>query len=170
MKKCLLIPAIVFPYTVCLVLAYGFFGGGFNDNVIAVLGIFAVICLALAFVCNLIYIFTTIHAQPNELLKAALLVKLIHIPTYLLIFLFGLLLWVMFFMTFPLILLLVLVDVVTLFLSDMVSVYAMARNVKRYPGPVAVALVCQFFFCADVISLLVVTCILKKRDRLSQAS
>jgi heme/copper-type cytochrome/quinol oxidase subunit 3 len=65
----------------------------------------------------------------------------------------------MFFITLPLILFLVIIDLITLWLSSMISVYAYCKVLKENRNHstslLIVSLICQFFFCADVISLFV---------------
>ena len=153
MKKLLLIPTILFPYTVCICLGYGFISRNFNDLPITVLAIASLVCLALSLICNTIYLIITKNTDPKELLKIALLIKLLHIPTYVLIFIFGAMMGIMFFMTFPIILLLILVDLITLFLSGMISVFAVAKNRRELTTAAVIVLLCQFVFCADIISL-----------------
>ena len=115
MKKLLLIPTMLFPYTVCICLGYGFISRNFNDLPITVLAIASLVCLALSLICTTIYLIITKNTDPKKLLKIALLIKLLHIPTYVLIFIFGAMMGIMFFMTLPIILLLILIDLITLF-------------------------------------------------------
>ena len=159
MKK-LLIPTAVLPYIVCLCLGYGVISQNFSDNTILILGIVALVTLVLSFVCNIIFILTTKSKSSMELLRTTLLIKAIHIPTYIVIFIFGAMLGVMFFMTFPIILLLVLIDYLTLWMSGMISIYAHIRVIKEKrissTAPVVISMICQLFFCLDIISLIVI--------------
>lgn len=152
MKKLLLLPTALFPYIVCLLIA-GMFGGG--ESAFRTLGIACLVCLGLAFVCNILFMAVSRNQAARSLLKTALILKAIHIPSYVLIFGLGLGSGISIIMTFPLVLFLVLMDSVTLFLSGMVSVYALVRNVQNQKVLSVVGLICQFFFCADVISLFV---------------
>ncbi len=160
MKKLLLLPTTLFPYTVCLCLGYGFIAQSFSNTTIEILGIFAFVMLVLSFVCNLIYVFATKQNSAKELIKTAFLIKAVHIPTYILIFVLGVLMGLMFFMTFPFILLLIIIDLLTLWISGMISVYSLAKSLKEgglcSKPLLIVAMVCQFFFCADIISLFVI--------------
>lgn len=180
MKKSLLIPTMLFPNVVAGTLAAMLISAYFSDNENANMWKFvdylwpiALALLGLAILLNLVFIF---HAKSHaksadsmQLLQAALLVKCVHIPAYVIIFIYGLLLGMMFFMTFPLILLLVLFDGVFLLLSNMISWYAIGRALgeQRYQmtAPLVIALICQFFFCADIISLLVVYLMMKSKQR-----
>lgn len=167
MKKLLLLPTIIFPYVVCLFLGYMLIPNDITDTMYKVFAVFLIIVLAISFVCNLIYIFIVKDKSPYELLKTALLVKIIHIPTYILIFILGLIMGMMFFMTFPLIIFLVLVDLLTLWLSGIISIHSISKVLKETKScskPVLVfAIICQFIFCADVISLFVVKSLTKNK-------
>lgn len=169
MKKILLLPAAVFPYTFCLCLAYGFVFRSFSDAVFQTLGKVSVATLALSIVCNLIFIFTTRHVPFGGTLRSALAVKMIHIPAYVAIFLLGLVMGLMFFMTFPFIMVLLFVDLLTLWISGMISVCAILKGIREKGAcPTALlvaALICQFFWCADLISLWIVAAAKRRRAR-----
>lgn len=167
MKKLLLLPTMLFPYMVCLCLGYGFIAHGWSDAIFIIFGVIALIVLALSFVCNIVYIVLTRKSPAEELLKTALLIKLIHIPTYILIFLVGIIMALTFWMTLPFILLFIVVDLLTLLMSGMISIYSLITALrceglcsKKLLG---IALACQFFYCADIISLLVVKGAIKKK-------
>ena len=168
MKKLLLLPTIIFPYTVCLCLGYGFIAQSFSNTTIKILGIFVFVTLVLSFACNLVYIFTAKENTAKELMKTALLIKAVHIPTYILIFVLGVLMGLMFFMTFPFILLLVFIDLLTLWMSGMISVYSLAKSLKERglcsKRLLIMAMVCQFFFCADIISLFLIKIAIKRNN------
>ena len=167
MKKLLLIPTTIFPYTVCLCLGYGFIAQSFSNTTIEIFGILALVTLALSLVCNFVYIFSTLRKPAEELLKIAFIIKAVHIPTYILIFILCVLMGLMFFMTFPFILFLIFIDLVTLWISGMISVYSIAKSLKESglcsKSLLIIAMVCQFFFCADIISLFVVRIAITKR-------
>ncbi len=170
MKKLLLIPAFIFPYTVCLFLGWGFGSeNNFSGIVFTILGVLVLVTLLSSFVCNLIYIFSTKEKTAEELLKIAFLIKAVHIPTYVLVFILGVLLGLMFFMTMPAILLLVFIDLLTLWISGMISIYSLARALKEgkiCPKPLLIiTMVCQLFFCVDIITLFVVRIIAKKNRK-----
>ena len=166
MKKLLLIPTTIFPYTVCLCLGYGFIAQSFSDTTIKMLGLLSLVTLALSLMCNLFYVFTTKEKTAKELIKTAFLIKAAHIPTYILIFALGVLMGLMFFMTFPFILLLIIIDLITLWSSGMISVYSLVRSSKEgvlsSKPLLIIAMVCQFFFCADIISLFVIKNAIKR--------
>ncbi len=166
MKKLLLIPTAVFPYSFCACLAYGFGSGHFSgDLIITALGILCLLCFILAIICNIVFMILSRKQDSKELLKATLILKMIHIPSYILIFILGLLMGIMFFMTFPFIIFLVFIDCITLFLSGMIAVWALVKSIKQDAVISIVTLICQFFFCADIISLFVMYFIIRKRKK-----
>ncbi len=160
MKKLLLLPVIIFPYSLVLGVLLGEL---FSEDVAPIIfGIFTAFVVLLAPICNIIFMIVSRKDNPYSLLRAALLVKLVHIPAYVCIFLMGIVAALMFFMTFPLILMFILFDCIILLLSSSISVFALAKNIKNNKILSVVALICQFIFCADVISLFVLNHITKK--------
>jgi hypothetical protein len=103
--------------------------------------------------------------DPGDLIRAALLIKLFHIPAYIVVFVFGVIAAIMIFMTLPLILMLILFDCIVLLFSSLISVFALAKNIKNNKLLSVVALICQFFFCADIISLFVLWIISKNQRK-----
>ena len=75
----------------------------------------------------------------------------------------------MFFMTFPFVLLLVLIDLLTLWISGMISVYSISKALKEgglcSKAILSISMICQFFFCADVISMFVIRSVIKKKEK-----
>ena len=163
MKKLLLIPIALLPYASLLGVWLGkFFPEALAPHVFAVLMLLVWLAAPL---CNIIFMLVSRHTAPHELIRAVLIVKLVHIPAYIAVFLFALAASLMIVMTFPLIVMLGLIDCLMLFLSGMVTVYALARCIKTDGAPALAALVCQFFFCADVIGLLVFWLATRKKAR-----
>lgn len=157
MKKLLLLPTVLFPYTFCLCLGLMFLADSDQgDMAVSAAGIACLVCLGLALIGNTVFLLAGRNDPAEALIRTALLVKIIHIPTYLLIFFFALSIGlVAFVFAIPLFFLLVIVDVITLGLSDMISLLALAKNLKQHTVASVLTLVCQFFFCADIVSLLV---------------
>ena len=164
MKKLLLIPEMLLPYAFALGLLIS---NLFENEDLATLTFGTVIAIlsVAPLICNVIYVITTRNADPHALLCSALLVKLVHIPAFVIIFAFGLMASLMIFMTFPLILMLIAFDYFILLSSSFVSVFALAKNVKNFKALSVLALICQFIFCADVISLMIMWIISKKRKQ-----
>lgn len=166
MKKTWLLPTMLFPYLIILLFALyltlsnvkdGAYTGVILDH-IGYVGIGLLVYLLLAVGMNIVYLVGARKEDYADRLKAALLVKCVQIPAYVLIFLYGLLLGLMFFMTFPIIIILVITDYITLWLGDMVSIPALVKGWKEKsakPALLIAALIAQFIFCADIISLFV---------------
>ena len=168
MKKWLLIPAVLFPYLTIAVFASFFmignrsdiFAAAFLDH-IGLIGLATGMMLLLAISCNLAFMMKNRNAPPVELVHIALIVKCLYIPAYILVFVVGLILGLMIFMTLPLILLLIFLDLVFLWLTNMLSIFALIKT-RNHSVHRAIALVCQFFFCADIGSLLLVSSFLNR--------
>lgn len=165
MKKLLLIPVTVFPYSYVLGL---FISELFANEEVAIWVFTSVVAFFFVspLICNIVYMVLSKNADTGELIRAALIIKLVHIPAYVMIFLFCLVASIMILMTFPLILMLMLFDYIVLLSSGMISVFALAKNIKYNKKLSIIALICQFFFCADVISLFVMHRISKKQAQI----
>ena len=149
MKKLLLLPTMLFPYFFVL-------GESEDDLQLEKILVFGGLFLALSLICNVIYMVLARNEDPRKLMGGALLVKLIHIPAFVMIFFYGAVASLMFFMALPLIIIYVVFDYIVLLLSSSLSVFGLVKNMKNSEAFSLVALICQFIFCADVISLLVV--------------
>ncbi len=149
MKKLLLLPTMLFPYFFVL-------GESEDDLQLEEILVLGGLFLALSLICNVIYMVLSRNEDPSKLMGGALLVKLIHIPAYVMIFFYGAVASLMFFMALPLIIMYVVFDYIVLLLSSSLSVFGLVKNMKNSEAFSIVALICQFVFCADVISLLVV--------------
>ena len=155
MKKILLVPAAIFPYTYCAMLAYYYLGDRTEGNVVLkILAWLCLACLGLAFICNLVYAVLSRGDAPEGLRRTAFIIKLIHLPTYLVIFALSLLLLPMIIMSFPILFVLFLIDCVTLFFSAMISVPALYKSGMAEGKLPIFTIIFQFVFCLDFISLL----------------
>ena len=168
MKKLLLIPAMLFPYSFVfgLVFSEGYANG---DSADFVLSIFIALVLILPLACNIAFIVLSRKDDPYKLISSSLIIKLVHIPSYVIIFVMGLISSLMIFVTLPLILMFVLFDYIVLSTSSFVSFFALAKNIKNNKALSILALICQFFFCADVISLLVLWIISRNQRKMLSA-
>ena len=163
MKKLLLIPCIIFPYSLVLSVLIGDL---FPENIAPIVfGVLIVLFAVLTPIWNVIFMIVSRKDDPGDLIRAALLIKLFHIPAYIVVFIFGVIAAIMIFMTLPLILMFVLFDCIVLFFSSSISVFALAKNIKNNKLLSVVALICQFFFCADIISLFVLWTISKNQRK-----
>lgn len=155
MKKLLLIPTAIFPYLFCSFWVY-VYSSQFDENALSqILSALCLIAPVLAVVLDIIYIVKQKNESPEKLLASAFVIKLIHIPTYIALFVIGTLLGLMFFMTFPLVLLIIITNLVTLLLSGIVAVHALIKGLSLNRKLGALAIACQFFFCIDVIALFI---------------
>ena len=161
MKKLLLIPVIIFPYLLTLGVLLG---NLFPEDVAPIVsGVFIILFVLATPICNIVFMILSRKDDPYDLIRAAFLVKLVHIPAYIIVFIFGVIAAIMFFRTLPLILMLILFDCIVLFFSSSISVFALAKNINNNKILSVVALICQFFFCADIISLFVLRLVSKKQ-------
>ena len=163
MKKLLLIPVIIFPYLPTLGVLLGDL---FPEDIAPIVfGTFIALFALATPICNIVFMILSRKDDPHDLIRASFLVKLTHIPAYVIVFIFGVLAAIMIFMTLPLILMLILFDCIVLFFSSSLSVFSLAKNIKNNKILYVVALICQFFFCADVISLFVLRIISKNQRK-----
>ena len=164
MKKLLLIPTMLFPYSFVLgcILGEDYANG---DSAILALSLFVGLVFILPLACNIVFVVLSRNDGPYKLLQVALIVKLVHIPSYVIIFVMGLVSSLMIFMTLPLILMFILFDYMVLITSSFISVFALAKNIKKNKILSIVALICQFFFCADIISLFILWIVSKKQKQ-----
>lgn len=167
MKKLLLLPTMIFPYLVCLLfvlyplrLKFSFL----TDAYFGYYALFLVVLFFAAFICNIIYIVSSANDDHKGLLKYAFIVKAVHIVPYIFNFLLSLLMTITIF-TFPLILLFMFLDFLFLWLGNMISIFALTKLLKQeeLKSLAVPALICQVFYCVDVISLFVT--FLKVRDQ-----
>ena len=78
MKKLLLLPAMLFPYSFVLgfIFSEGYAGG---DSAMVALAVFVGVFLILPFACNIAFIILSRKDEPYKLIQSALIVKLVHI-------------------------------------------------------------------------------------------
>jgi len=175
----LLIPTAFFPYfpVIVMLAVNAFFPEGElpaepvdSEMIMGITGIveivFFILWFVLPIICNVVFMILSRKSNPRNDITAVLIVKLVHIPAYVVIFIFGIFLGLMFFITLPLIILLILFDCFTLCLSSMLSIFVSAKNIKNNTASSIVTLVLQLFFCADVISFFILFCITRKNKPL----
>lgn len=130
------------------------FGGSVIYNIfyIAVLFVAALICSIIT-----IIICSVKKVESEKILQINLIVKLIHIPTYIAIFIFGILCLITIF-TMGFSLAFVVFDLLTIILSGLVGLTGIIRSRKenKLPKRSAILLgILQFVFCADVICAII---------------
>jgi hypothetical protein len=141
------------------------FGGSVIYNVFDVLVLFFV-----ALVCSII---TIIKCNVNKvesrmILQFNIIVKLIHIPAYIIIFVFGVLFLITIF-TMSFSLAFVVFDMLTILLSGLMGITGVVRGrkEKKIPKRPAIILgIMQFIFCADVLCAIIAYFTVKNRKRI----
>ena len=149
-KYLLLLPTVVFPY--CILFAvYCIFSGFlmervFRDNAMVLMGVL-VLTWVIAAVFAVLFLILGLSREwdARELVKVNMVIKLIHVPAYIGIFLIGCACLITIF-TAGISLALALLDSLAIILSGMVGLTAAIRSRAGYK----LALL-QFIFCADVI-------------------
>lgn len=157
-----LLPLILSPYALLLVLVgiyNGWFTGTAYDNTIddVLLGLialylFALLCVIIVFIVGLAG-----KVDPLKRLRVNMMIKLIHIPAYILIFLIGFLCLFTIF-TIGVSLVLMILDCVTVFSSGLIGLSGVIRSRKANlisKKTANIHGILQFVFCADVISAII---------------
>lgn len=160
MKKLLLVPVSFLPYIFSVALLFSESFSGTEQKILLLSFIGYVV---LTFLCNLVFVILSAHEDASKLLRAAIWIKLVHIPAYICVFFIGTIMSLMIFMTLPFIIFLVFFDYTILLFSSFISVFVLIKNIKNNAVLSVIAIICQFFFCADIISLIVLRYIEKKR-------
>lgn len=161
-----LVPTALFPYVILGALTLTLFSSEnsvfefimvslFNSNIWNLAFILLLYCIA-AIVCNLIFSLDGVNKARDTLSLAmtAMLIKLIQVPAYVMIFVFGVLLMITPF-TIPFTLVLFLLDCLTLVLSGLVTTVAVVNAVRRGAIKLNEAILfvlLQLIFCADVVA------------------
>jgi MFS family permease len=159
MKK--LIPfygIVLFPYLIVFILI-SIFGGYFTDDFLLFLLITLIILYVVAIVCAIAEFIKGITKknQSTEILRINMMIKLLHIPAYLLIFVFGLLCTITIF-TIGVTIVLMILDGMTILLSGLVGlggIIGSLRENKISTKKAVIHGILQFIYCADVISSIV---------------
>ncbi|HEX3017860.1 MAG TPA: hypothetical protein VHP31_08420 [Caproicibacter sp.] len=113
----------------------------------------ALVCSVATFIIGLVK-----KWNPQELLHINMVIKLIHIPAYILIFIIGLVCLLTIF-TFAISIVLMILDSMTIFLSGLIGLGGIIRSYSENKLSKKAAVmhgILQFVFCADVISSIIV--------------
>lgn len=163
MKKYLpYIPILLFPYFVAFALVCVFTGTFmktlFNNNIFMLLETLMLLyIIALGFA---LYIFIrgfTKKQDVHEMLRINMIIKLVHIPAYLIIFVFGVICTITIF-TIVITVLLMILDGMTIVLSGSVGLSGVLLSLKEKKISTNKAILhgmLQFVYCADIISSIV---------------
>lgn len=169
-KKILLaIPSIILPYVLLLVLFTIFSGSGnpishfIIEDIFAGNGLllFLAFCIFtfISFVLNIIFFVLSITKKWDELYlaKVAMITKLIQIPSYIVIFVLGVLLTITIF-TFAFSILMFFFDYLTLIMTGLINSAAVINASRKKAvsfGKNIWIIILQFVFCADVVASII---------------
>jgi len=172
-KIWMVLPAVLMPYVLLTALVVLFFSPRFPwimeslfDNNALYLLLLLMVFAVLAFVLSAVFMKMSLKRgwDALALAKTAMIVKLIQIPAYAAIFVLGAL-FALSLITLGFTVLMILADCLTLVMTGLINVAAviLADREKRIPlRKTAWVIVCQFFFCIDVIAAVVFYFQLKK--------
>lgn len=158
-----LLLVILFPYLVVLALVCiykGYFMETvFHNNAYPFL-IALIVLYVTALVCSVAVFINSLVKKWNaqELLCINMVIKLIHIPAYLLIFFIGLASLITIF-TFAISIFLMFLDGMTILLSGLIGLGGVIRSLKENKLSKRAAVIhgiLQFVFCADIISSIII--------------
>ncbi len=160
----LLIPVLLMPYILLFALYSVFINQyiieAFLDNNGLWLLLILLAFTAISLICTLIYmpLCFTKEWDARQTAFFNMLIKLIHIPSYLVIFILGLLFFITIF-TFAFSIFFMIYDAVTIFITGLVGLSANIRLYKEHKcsqGFAVINSILQFVFCVDVVSAVIV--------------
>ena len=175
-RNLLLIPIILIPYVFLLTILTIFFGTEkiffkfilekiFQGNVQYLLGTFLICCIITFILSALYFIFSIVKKwDPLSQSKIIMIIKIVHIPAYILIFILGLILMITIF-TFPFIILLFIFDCWLMLLTSLLLIASILNSIRNKTFKVKELIwliILQFIFCDDVISSIIFYFKLKK--------
>jgi len=131
----------------------------FSNNGLLLIAALLVLYIA-ALICSLSIFIKSLVTKRNarELLRLNLVIKLVHIPAYVIIFILGLAFMITIF-TFAISIVLMILDVMTIFLSGLIGLSGVIRGYSEEKISMKSATIhgiLQFVFCLDVISAVIV--------------
>ena len=139
----------------------------FDNSAITVL--FALIAVYItALLCSAVVIITSLvkKREAQDLLRVNMIIKLIHVPAYIIIFIIGMIGLITIF-TMGISLALMILDVMTIFLTGVIGLGGVIRAYKETKLSKKSAIIhgiLQFVFCADVFSSVIVYRRVKRKD------
>jgi hypothetical protein len=154
---------MIFPYLILFALIC-IFTGFLMETVFLNNGLFVIFVLIILYIIALIlsgiiFIKSIITKRDSkELLYTNMIIKLVHIPAYIIIFFIGLLSLITIF-TMGITIVLILLDCMTIFLSGLIGLSGIIRGFienKLSKKAAVIHAVCQFIFCADIISCIII--------------
>ena len=172
-------PIVIVPYLVLFTLATIFFStelpffdyimnSVFDANALYLIAALFLYCI-LAAIISIACFFISIRKKwdATSLAKAAMIMKLVQVPAYVLIFALGVVFFITIF-TIPFSFGLFIVDCMSVFMTGLFvissAIAAVRNNTFKFRKVIWVILF-QFIFCADVISSVIFYVTLKKADK-----
>ena len=152
-----------FPYLVLITFIFivtGVFANTvFQNNIIIVL-ILLIVFYIIALACSVVFFMKNLlnKTNPKNILRINMIIKLLQIPAYILIFLFGLLNLITIF-TAAITIVLMFLDGMAIFLTGLIGLCGIIRGFlegKLSKKTAVIHGLLQFIFCADVISCIIV--------------
>ncbi len=162
-KKFTIMLIAIFPYLIVLALIFIFTGQFmetvFHNNAFTLL-LILIVMYVVSLVCAIVIFIASISKKSNvlEVLHMNMIIKLIHIPAYLLIFVIGLICMLTIF-TIGLSIVLMVLDGMTIVLSGLIGLGGVIRSLRDKKISITAAVIhgiLQFVFCADIISSIVI--------------
>ena len=160
----LLIPITLMPYALLFSLYCVFIDHYIIENLFCSNGLLLLLALLIfvliAFVCTLIFTVVSINKENNSrrLAFANMLIKIIHMPAYIVIFVLGVLFFMTIF-TFAFSIFFVLFDLAAIFMTGLIGLAANSvEHRKGETGKVFAVInsILQFVYFADVVSAIMV--------------
>lgn len=167
-----LILVILFPYSIILVLVCIF--SGIIETVLKNFDFLVLLALPVLYIAALVssvaFLITSLVKKRNaqELLHINMAIKLIHIPSYLIIFSLGLVSMMTIF-TLGFTIVFIIWDCMTIVLSGLIGLGGVIRSLrenKLSKKAVVIHGILQFVFCADVISSIIIYKTVKRNSSL----
>lgn len=154
---------ILFPYLIVFALICVFTGCFmdilFHNNALSLLFLLFILFI-ITLVSAMVLFMTGLVKKKNsmEILRINMIIKLIHIPAYLLIFVFGLLCTLTIF-TIGITVILMLLDALTIALSGLIGLSGVIRSFMENKITLKKAImhgIFQFVYCIDIVSSIVI--------------
>ncbi len=153
---------ILFPYFIVFALICIFTGflmdTVFNNNAFSLVFILIILYVFSLFSALVVLIAGFKKKNSLEVLRISMIIKILHIPAYLLIFVFGLLCTLTIF-TIGITIVLMILDGMTITLSGLIGISGIIRGLRENKISLKKAVIhgiLQFVYCADIISSIII--------------
>lgn len=164
-----LVPTIALPYLLLLSLCIILFSTDqsifkfimeniFQNNVWILLATFTVYCIIASTLSIICFILSIVNKWDSlTLAKTSMIIKLIQVPAYIMIFIFGLIMLITIF-TIPFSLILFIFDCWILFLTSLITLSGVLNSIHENKfkfSEIIWVIILQFIFCTDVVSSII---------------